>query len=101
MEPTTPPNEEPGDVPDAAPPPAAGPPRRLHRARQGRMLAGVCAGAAEYLDVDVTVVRVALVALAFVGGAGIPLYAAAWLLVPEEGTDEPIASELVHRVAHL
>lgn len=72
----------------------------LRRLVEGRMLAGVAAGAAEYLGADVTVVRILLVALVFVGGAGIPLYLAAWLLVPEEGQDHAIADDLLDH-AHL
>ncbi len=72
--------------------------RRLQRATGGRMLAGVAAGLAEYLDFDVTVIRLVLVVLALVGGVGIPLYVAAWLLVPEEGSDTPLATELLERL---
>jgi len=43
----------------------------LRRAYNGRMLAGVCAGIADYLAVDVTIVRVAFAVFAFLGGAGI------------------------------
>jgi phage shock protein PspC (stress-responsive transcriptional regulator) len=66
-------------------------PPPLHRPLEGRMVAGVAAGAAEYLDIDVVIVRIVFVALALVGGLGIPLYLAAWLLVPEEGANETIA----------
>jgi phage shock protein PspC (stress-responsive transcriptional regulator) len=66
-------------------------PRPLHRPLEGRMVGGVAAGAAEYLDIDVVIVRIVFVALALMGGLGIPLYLAAWLLVPEEGADETIA----------
>ncbi len=71
--------------------------RPLRRLVEGRMLAGVAAGAAEYLGADVTLVRIALVALVLFGGAGIPLYLAAWLLVPEEGTEYAIADDLLHQ----
>lgn len=56
--------------------------RQLRRPDSGRILGGVAAGIAEYLDVDVWVVRLVLVALALLGGVGIPLYLAAWLLIP-------------------
>jgi len=72
----------------------------LRRPVEGRMLAGVAAGAAEYLGADVTLVRILLVALVLFGGAGIPLYVAAWLLVPEEGAEHAIADDLL-RHAHL
>jgi phage shock protein PspC (stress-responsive transcriptional regulator) len=76
--------------------PAGRPP--LRRAYDGRMLAGVAAGIADYLDVDVTIVRVAFAVFAFFGGSGIVAYLACVLLVPEEGTDESIASSLLESV---
>src|SRR6476620_5892151 len=45
----------------------------------GRVLAGVCAGIAEALSVDVTLVRLIFALLALAGGAGILLYLALWL----------------------
>jgi phage shock protein PspC (stress-responsive transcriptional regulator) len=62
-------------------------PRQLCRPAQDRMLAGVASGFARYLGVDVLFVRIALVVLCFVGGIGVPLYLASWLLVPEESAD--------------
>jgi phage shock protein PspC (stress-responsive transcriptional regulator) len=75
----------------------AGPVRRppLRRAYNGRMLAGVCAGIADYLGVDTTIVRVAFVVFTFLGGAGIPAYLACLLLIPEEGSDQSIAASLL------
>ena len=67
--------------------------RLLRRAADGRVLGGVAAGLAAYFALNVTHVRIALVALSFLGGAGIPLYLAAWLLIPEEGSDIAIADE--------
>jgi phage shock protein PspC (stress-responsive transcriptional regulator) len=59
------------------------------------MVAGVAAGIARYLGADVTIVRIVFVVLAFVGGAGLPLYLAGWLLMPEEGSDQSIAGEFI------
>ena len=67
----------------------------LRRAYHGRMLAGVCAGIADYLSVDVTIIRIAFAVLTLFGGAGIPAYLACLLLIPEEGTAESIASSLL------
>jgi phage shock protein PspC (stress-responsive transcriptional regulator) len=78
--------------------PAGRPP--LRRAYHGRMLAGVAAGIADYFDVDVTLVRVAFAVFALLGGAGIPVYLACVLLIPEEGTDESLASSLLDSVQH-
>ena len=44
-----------------------------------RVLAGVCAGIAQALGVDVTLVRVVFALLALAGGAGIVLYLALWM----------------------
>ena len=52
-----------------------------------RVIAGVCAGLAEYFGIDPVIVRVVAVALVFAGGAGLLAYVAAWLLVPEHGAD--------------
>lgn len=67
----------------------------LRRAFYGRMLAGVAAGIADYLGVDVTIVRVAFVAAALLGGAGVPAYLACLLLIPEEGSDASLATDLI------
>jgi signal transduction histidine kinase/phage shock protein PspC (stress-responsive transcriptional regulator) len=57
--------------------------RHISRSRRDRVVAGVAAGFGEYLGVDPTIVRLAFVLLAFAGGIGIAVYAAAWLLLPE------------------
>jgi phage shock protein PspC (stress-responsive transcriptional regulator) len=69
--------------------------RELRRPIHDRMLAGVAAGIADYLGIDATIVRIVLAVLVFAGGAGVPIYLAGWLLIPEEGADASIASELV------
>jgi phage shock protein PspC (stress-responsive transcriptional regulator) len=66
----------------------------LRRPFQGRMLAGVAAGAARYLGIDPVIIRIAFVVLTFAGGAGIPLYLAGLLLIPDEGSDQSIAGSL-------
>lgn len=59
----------------------------MRRTRDDRMVAGVCAGAARYLNVDPVVLRVIVASLSFVGLAGLIIYVAAWLLIPEEGEE--------------
>jgi phage shock protein PspC (stress-responsive transcriptional regulator) len=71
----------------------------LYRPLHGRMLAGVAAGVADYLGVDVTIVRVILAVLTVMGGAGAVIYLAGWLLIPEEGTDQSLASELIQSLS--
>ena len=69
------------------PPPAYAPyrPRRLVRRRQNRVLAGVCAGVADYLGVDVTLVRVLAIVGTVLGfGTLIVVYLVMWALLPQE-----------------
>lgn len=79
-----------------SPPPAARP-RVLRRCPHRRVLAGVAAGLADYLDVDPNAVRIALVVFAFVGGLAVPLYLAAWLLIPDEEAGVSILEALFSR----
>lgn len=67
----------------------------LRRPFEGRMLTGVAAGLADYMGVDVTLVRIAFAVLAVVGGMGIPLYLAGLLLIPDEGSDQSIAASII------
>jgi phage shock protein PspC (stress-responsive transcriptional regulator) len=74
----------------------AGPERTaVRRPIHDRMLTGVAGGLAEYVGVDVMIVRVAFVVLTVVGGAGIPLYLAGLLLIPEQGSDRSIAGSFI------
>ena len=60
----------------------------VRRAQGEGALAGVCAGIAKSLGVDVTLVRLTFALLAFAGGAGIVAYAGAWLgMAPEDGPE--------------
>ena len=67
----------------------------LRRPIHDRMLTGVAAGLAGYFGVDVMIVRVAFVVLTVAGGAGIPLYLAGLLLIPEEGSDRSVAGSFI------
>jgi phage shock protein PspC (stress-responsive transcriptional regulator) len=65
-------------------------PKRLLRSRSERVIGGVCGGLGRYFNVDPIIVRIAAVALALLGGAGLLLYLAALLLVPSD--DSPAAA---------
>jgi phage shock protein PspC (stress-responsive transcriptional regulator) len=67
----------------------------LRRPVQDSMVAGVAAGLARYLGVDVMIIRLAFVVLTIAGGSGIPLYLAGLLLIPEEGSEVSIAGSLL------
>jgi phage shock protein C len=58
--------------------------RKLYRSRTDRKLAGVCGGLAQYLNTDATMIRVLFVLLAVLGGSGLVIYLAMWVIVPTE-----------------
>jgi phage shock protein C len=58
--------------------------RKLYRSRTDRKLAGVCGGLAQYFNLDATLIRVLFVVLAVLGGSGLVLYLAMWIIVPSE-----------------
>ncbi len=65
---------------------------QLRRSLADRKIAGVAGGLGRHLNIDPLVLRVLLVVLVFFGGAGIVLYGAAWLFVPEEGSEDAVIS---------
>lgn len=60
--------------------------KKLYRSRENRVLGGVAAGLAEYLNVDITLVRLGFLLLGLADGAGLLLYIAMWIVVPEQDT---------------
>ena len=58
--------------------------RKLYRSKTDRALAGVCGGLAQYFNVDATLIRVLFVLLAVLGGAGLVVYVAMWIIVPNQ-----------------
>ena len=60
---------------------------RLRRTTYDKKVAGVAGGIARHFDIDPVIVRVAFVVLAFFGGAGLIVYGACWLLVPDDLND--------------
>ena len=68
----------------------------LVRRRDGRMLAGVCLGVADYFGLDVTLVRVIWAVVSVItGGAGVLAYLVAWIVIPDEGQKSSIAENMV------
>jgi phage shock protein PspC (stress-responsive transcriptional regulator) len=66
--------------------------KRLERSRSDRMLAGVCGGLARYFDIHPAFYRVGFVVLTLIGGAGVLIYLAAALVIPDEGEEDSIAA---------
>ena len=71
--------------------------KRLYRIRDGRLVAGVCAGLAAYFGIDPTLVRLGFVFLTVFGGFGILLYLGAWLVIPDETDGASIAEGFVNK----
>lgn len=55
---------------------------KLYRNPNQQMIAGVCTGLEDYLNLDVTIVRLIFVALFFLGGNGILIYLILWIITP-------------------
>jgi len=68
---------------------------RLVRRRDDKVVAGVCAAAARLTGTDPVLWRVVLAVLTVFGGTGLVLYAAGWLLIPEEGQPESTGERLL------
>lgn len=58
--------------------------KKLTRKTQNEQIAGVCAGLADYFNLDVTVVRLIFVLMAIFGGPGLLLYIILWVIMPED-----------------
>ena len=70
----------------------------LVRRRDNRIIAGVCAGLADYTGIDVNLIRVIVAVLTlFTAGTGLLAYAVAWLVIPEEGQKTSIAEDFVNK----
>ena len=57
---------------------------RLTRSETDKMIAGVCGGLAEYLNLDPVWVRLLFVLLLFASGIGAPIYLILWVIMPRE-----------------
>ena len=73
------------------------PHKRLTRSKANRKIAGVCAGFAEYLDVDSTVIRLVWLLTALFIGWGFLAYLIAWIVMPNSPVQEEKAITTVPR----
>jgi phage shock protein PspC (stress-responsive transcriptional regulator) len=69
--------------------------KRLERTKSPRIIAGVAGGLARYFDLSPAVFRLGLIVLTLLGGAGILVYLAAALVIPEEGADQSFAERVL------
>jgi len=58
--------------------------KQLYRSKKNKIIAGVCGGIAEYLDVDPTIIRLLWALGTLLWGAGLFAYLIAWIIIPEK-----------------
>ena len=61
--------------------------KRLVRNVQDKKIAGVCAGLADYFDIDPTLVHALWILFSLLGGSGVLAYIILWVIMPEAGTE--------------
>lgn len=61
--------------------------KKLYRIEDGKMIAGVCAGLGEYLNIDVTIIRLLWVFFVLAAGTGILAYLLAAIIIPQKEQD--------------
>jgi phage shock protein PspC (stress-responsive transcriptional regulator) len=72
--------------------------KTLARRRDNRIIAGVCAGLADYTGIDVNLLRVIVAVVSFfTAGTGVLAYIVAWIVIPEEGQKSSIAEDFVNK----
>lgn len=60
--------------------------KRIFRDTEKGMIAGVCAGIANYLHIDIAIIRAIFVIFFIFGGFGVPLYIVLWIVIPRAAT---------------
>ena len=58
--------------------------KKLYRSKKDKKIAGVCAGVAEYFNIDSTIVRLGVVIFTLMGGCGLLAYIVAAVIMPEK-----------------
>ena len=61
--------------------------KRLYKSRNNKMICGVCAGIADYFNIDPSIVRVLLAVLVLAAGTGVLAYIACAIILPEGDTE--------------
>ena len=61
--------------------------KRLYKSRNNKMICGVCAGIADYFNIDPSIVRVHWAVLALAAGTGVLAYIACAIILPEGDTE--------------
>ena len=89
------------DAPGASVPPPAyvpAPAKRLMRSSRDKKLGGVCAGLADYFDLDATIVRIVWLLAVLLGGTGLLAYLILWIVLPLAPPYTPVPAQTTVRV---
>ncbi|MEJ2751255.1 MAG: PspC domain-containing protein [Chloroflexota bacterium] len=70
---------------------------RLTRSSSDKIIAGVCGGLAEYLEIDPILVRLAFLVLFFASGIGFPIYIILWMVMPQGENNAIADSEVIQK----
>jgi len=72
--------------------------KQLIRPKDGRMIAGVCAGIGQFFGIDANLIRIVFALLTLLSaGAAALVYLVAWVVVPEEGESGSIAENYLNK----
>jgi phage shock protein PspC (stress-responsive transcriptional regulator) len=70
---------------------------RLTRSSTDKIIAGVCGGLAEYLEIDPVLVRLAFLVLFLASGIGFPIYLILWIVMPLEDSEAVADSDVIQK----
>ncbi|MDB4940237.1 MAG: putative stress-responsive transcriptional regulator [Candidatus Doudnabacteria bacterium] len=74
--------------------------KKLHLSHEHRVIAGVCGGLAEYFETDPVLIRLIFLFFAFVGGGGILVYLALWLMLANKNELHDMENEILAKGHH-
>ena len=78
--------------------------KKLYRSEKNKVIARVCAGLADYFDMDVTLVRIIFVLIVLAGGSGVLIYIILWIIFPVDPVEgkeiKPGSKEAVDQFAN-
>ena len=67
--------------------------KRLYRSRKKKVIAGICGGLGDHLDIDPVILRIIFVLITVFHGIGILIYIIMWIIIPEESFSPPFTGE--------
>jgi len=72
--------------------------KKLYKSRRNRIIGGVCAGIADYFNIDPTIVRVITIILGCIKGGGLLVYLILWIIMPYNENEDMYEDEDVENL---